>query len=219
MSTSRHQLIQRHRELLRKRKEAHQIHFRVRVPPKQNPRKRITIPPSIVPIPEIRIVDVPSVSVENLPVTVDESLNTGSTAESSVMSTDIPVTVEDRSLNTLTTVDSFVMSTDIPVTVEDRSLNTVDSSHRPVTLVEGRYLFSCPHCDGTVEVEKNQVNCTIFRHGSYKTPGFPQMSPHCPKDECDRLSQNDLIVGCGKPFRFIYGPDETKHHVEVCDYI
>lgn len=30
------------------------------------------------------------------------------------------------------------------------------------------YIFMCPHCDGQIEVNKKNINCSIFRHGVYK---------------------------------------------------
>lgn len=30
------------------------------------------------------------------------------------------------------------------------------------------YVFTCPHCKIPVQVEENQVNCCIFRHGQMK---------------------------------------------------
>lgn len=88
----------------------------------------------------------------------------------------------------------------------------------------GLYVFNCPHCGMGVEVEKNQVNCCIFRHGAFfsKTPEgviipTTQMNPHTPKEECDRLFSEGLIVGCGRPFRLV--PKGVEYEVQVCDYI
>lgn len=63
------------------------------------------------------------------------------------------------------------------------------------------YFIQCPHCHMGIEVEWNQVNCKIFRHGVLKATGQP-MNPHTPKNECDRLAREGLIWGCGRPFRF-----------------
>ena len=30
------------------------------------------------------------------------------------------------------------------------------------------YFFQCPNCNGDIIVEKNELNCKIFRHGIYK---------------------------------------------------
>ena len=74
------------------------------------------------------------------------------------------------------------------------------------------YLVTCPHCQGTVQVFNHEIRCTIFRHGSYKKDGR-QMNPHSSKEECDRAFENDLIYGCGKPFRF------DGQSISICDYI
>jgi hypothetical protein len=74
------------------------------------------------------------------------------------------------------------------------------------------YNFACPHCEGIVEVKHSELNCRIFRHGTLKSTG-QQISPHAPKDECDRLVQGNLVNGCARPFKF------TGTVVEVCGYI
>lgn len=78
--------------------------------------------------------------------------------------------------------------------------------------MEPYIILTCPHCAGTILVYKHEINCAIFRHGTYKSTGA-QMEPHAPKDVCDALKASDTIYGCGKPFRII---DSTA--VE-CDYI
>jgi hypothetical protein len=78
-------------------------------------------------------------------------------------------------------------------------------------------LVTCPHCDILIEIES--INCAIFRCGILKQTG-QQIPPHAPKAECDRLTENQLIWGCGKPFRVVpvQGP-EGGHTAEPCDYI
>jgi hypothetical protein len=75
-------------------------------------------------------------------------------------------------------------------------------------------LLICPHCKDYILIEK--INCAIFRHGTLKQNG-KQIDPHSPKELCDYYINNNLIYGCGKPFRIvnINGIIET----EVCDYI
>jgi hypothetical protein len=71
-------------------------------------------------------------------------------------------------------------------------------------------LVVCPHCDAIVEIL--ELNCKIFRHGIYKNNN-QQINPHASKEECDSLVVNDLIYGCGKPFR-------VENNVAiVCEYI
>jgi hypothetical protein len=44
-----------------------------------------------------------------------------------------------------------------------------------------------------------------------------QMDPHLPKADCDRLTINGLIIGCGKPFKLVKNNEE---YIAIkCDYI
>lgn len=73
----------------------------------------------------------------------------------------------------------------------------------------------CPHCKCLVEIL--EINCAIFRHGTYKQNG-QQLNPHLPKADCDRLVAADAIHGCGKPFQLIKREGDVYEAV-VCDYI
>lgn len=73
------------------------------------------------------------------------------------------------------------------------------------------YLVRCPHCDGTFDVRKDQINCKIFRHGFYMTNG-KHIDPHAPKETCDKLIAEGKIYGCGGPFTF------DGKTVEICEY-
>ena len=77
-------------------------------------------------------------------------------------------------------------------------------------------IFYCPWCNGTIVVKQNELNCKIFRHGMYKNNG-KQMDPHLSKQLCDEAIENDLIHGCGKPFRVTGSGDDLI--TEKCDYI
>jgi len=77
-----------------------------------------------------------------------------------------------------------------------------------------RYIFKCPHCNDTIIVNVNEVNCKIFRHGIYKT-SYEQINQHLNKEECDRLYIGEEIYGCGKPFML----DINNMKVNICDYI
>ena len=90
--------------------------------------------------------------------------------------------------------------------------DTPQPTYKKVEQVDGFYIFQCPHCEQTICVHRDEVNCKIFRCGSYKANGQP-IHPHTPKPECDRLKAENLIYGCGKPFIF--------DHVEalVCGYV
>jgi len=84
---------------------------------------------------------------------------------------------------------------------------------------ENVFVFVCPHCDGTVVVHQSEVNCQIFRHGIMKDT-CNQINPHLSKQDCDYLVDNELIYGCGKPFR-MYRDNESSNwnYVDICDYI
>jgi hypothetical protein len=75
------------------------------------------------------------------------------------------------------------------------------------------YFFTCPHCNGYIMVHNTELNCRIFRHGVYRDTGAP-IPPHTPKEECDRLIMENLVEGCGKPFRVTDSMEAV-----VCDYI
>lgn len=75
-------------------------------------------------------------------------------------------------------------------------------------------VVECPHCNCFVQIE--QINCAIFRHGTYKHNG-QQLNPHLPKAECDRLVAAEAIHGCGRPFRVERQGDGLV--AVVCDYI
>jgi len=82
--------------------------------------------------------------------------------------------------------------------------------------MEPYIIVLCPHCNNTIQIYKNEINCAIFRHGVMKATGM-QIGPHTSKAQCDDLESRDLIFGCGKPFRIVNCNSEYK--VEICDYI
>ena len=77
-------------------------------------------------------------------------------------------------------------------------------------------IIECPHCKQNILVYKKEFNCKIFRHGVYKK-NLKQIDPHLPKKECDRLKKNDLIYGCGKPYKLV--EENGLYSTIVCDYI
>jgi hypothetical protein len=80
--------------------------------------------------------------------------------------------------------------------------------------MEKNIVLQCPHCnDFFILLE---INCAIFRHGIYKADK-KQIDPHLSKEICDYYVENDLIYGCGKPFRVITKNNELT--TEICDYI
>ncbi len=80
-------------------------------------------------------------------------------------------------------------------------------------MTEDFIIIDCPSCKGSVIIHKKDINCSIFRHGVFKK-NFEQINPHLSKNECDSLKQNDLIHGCGNPFKII-----NENQAVICDYI
>ena len=78
--------------------------------------------------------------------------------------------------------------------------------------------FICPHpdCGLPVIVDPNEINCAIFRHGVCKKSGL-QIPPHAPKVFCDKVFNDGLIYGCGKPFKLVKKDENII--AEICDYI
>jgi len=76
--------------------------------------------------------------------------------------------------------------------------------------MSGVTIETCPHCQGPIIIEA--INCGIFRHGIYRANG-QQIPPHTPKVKCEQLIQQNLIWGCGKPFRY------DGKTISKCDYI
>jgi hypothetical protein len=77
-------------------------------------------------------------------------------------------------------------------------------------------VVKCPHCTGSVLIMSNEINCAIFRHGVYKK-NYKQINPHEKKEICDKLLKEDLIFGCGKPFRL--EKTDKSYCACICDYI
>lgn len=75
-------------------------------------------------------------------------------------------------------------------------------------------IVTCPHCQEFIEIL--QINCAIFRHAIFRATG-QQIDPHTSKELCDQYIKNDLIYGCGKPFKLIVKDDDF--FTEICDYI
>ena len=77
----------------------------------------------------------------------------------------------------------------------------------------------CPHCNIPILIE--QLNCRIFRHGMLKSNNT-QINPHASKKDCDDYVNNNLIYGCGKPFRIIEITNEITNNefqAVICEYI
>ena len=74
-------------------------------------------------------------------------------------------------------------------------------------------IIDCPHCNCPMEII--QLNCRIFRHGILRSNGT-QIGPHSSKELCDYYINNDLIYGCGKPFRIL---ENNNFKTVTCEYI
>jgi hypothetical protein len=81
-------------------------------------------------------------------------------------------------------------------------------------------ILKCPHCEDFVLIDK--LNCGIFRHGIIIHSGN-QMNPHETKENCDKLKNQNLIYGCGKPFKIVLNHkgeiNGNMYFIEKCDYI
>ena len=74
----------------------------------------------------------------------------------------------------------------------------------------------CPHCREIILIIEKEINCAIFRHGSFKHNG-KQMNPHETKANCEKYKRLDLIYGCGKPFKLVNR--NSKYVAIKCEYI
>jgi hypothetical protein len=76
--------------------------------------------------------------------------------------------------------------------------------------------LECPNCKELIEIKEEEIFCGIFRHAVYKN-NMEQINPHASKQECDRLTENNDIFGCGMPFRCV--KTDSEYILEKCDYI
>ena len=77
-----------------------------------------------------------------------------------------------------------------------------------------KLIITCPNCEEFIIIEK--LNCCIFRHAVYKKTN-KQIGPHTSHEKCEKLIKDNLIFGCGKPFKIIV--DKNKITTVTCDYI
>ena len=77
-------------------------------------------------------------------------------------------------------------------------------------------LFRCCWCDKYFVVAYPDFNCRIVRCGVFKET-YVQIPQHLSEEECDRLVENQLIIGCARPLRIVGEPPSAV--VEKCDYI
>ena len=74
----------------------------------------------------------------------------------------------------------------------------------------------CPNCEQSILILKKKIGCSIFRHGVYKKNNKP-IDPHTKEEDCNKMINENLIYGCGKPFRLIN--DKNEYKAIICDYI
>ena len=78
-------------------------------------------------------------------------------------------------------------------------------------------VVSCPWCEIPILIEK--LNCRIFRHGTLIVNG-QQINPHETKEVCDHFVANDMIYGCGKPFKVEENENKRGAWIAIkCEYI
>lgn len=78
--------------------------------------------------------------------------------------------------------------------------------------MESFVVTQCPHCQGTIIVQRSEINCAIFRHAVYRATLQP-INPHAAKVECDQLVEQNQVWGCAKPFRLM------NDVAVACEYI
>jgi len=81
-------------------------------------------------------------------------------------------------------------------------------------MIKNIIVVECPHCNLLIEID--EINCAIFRHGILKKNN-KQINPHASKQECDNYINNNMIIGCGKPFKLV--SENNEHKAVICDYI
>jgi len=79
------------------------------------------------------------------------------------------------------------------------------------------FAFLCPYCDMMFYIDDMQMNCGIFRHGSY-VASLQSIEPHLSEAQCIKLVQENKIIGCGKPLACIR-TSPTEAYVEICPYL
>jgi hypothetical protein len=76
-------------------------------------------------------------------------------------------------------------------------------------------ITTCPSCQGDVIILEEEIACGVFRHAVYKNG--TDVGQHSSKEYMDGLIKNDLVWGCGRPFR-LEKKEESYEAVE-CDWI
>jgi len=71
-------------------------------------------------------------------------------------------------------------------------------------------IVNCPKCNEHIIIM--ELNCAIFRHGAFKN-NLNQIPPHSSKIDIELMIKNNLIFGCGSPFKIV------DNKAVICDYI
>lgn len=77
-------------------------------------------------------------------------------------------------------------------------------------------IFNCPTCSCMIQIFKKDLNCHIFRHGIFKSNG-KQINPHSDEKTVLGYISQDLIYGCGHPFKI--ENKDSKLAISVCEWI
>ena len=115
-----------------------------------------------------------------------------------------------------------------PVTAFTDPKGEVESTARTIAV-------QCPHCvadnkedwECWIEVDRNEINCKIFRHGCMRIPYVQRgiivpIPPHASKVTCDAMAAQGAIIGCGKPYRVVVTTQEgggRAVRAVVCEYV
>lgn len=76
------------------------------------------------------------------------------------------------------------------------------------------FVTQCPHCRDELYLLETELNCGIYRHAVEKNGN--SVDPHCSKERMDVLIKNNVIFGCGQPFRIVM---EVKNGVNCMNAI
>lgn len=81
------------------------------------------------------------------------------------------------------------------------------------------HIFTCLHCQEPFVIAHKDFNCRILRHGVYKNTLQP-IDPHANKEVCDKLVDDGLIYGCGKPLQIVdSSANVNTYDLAICNYI
>jgi hypothetical protein len=100
----------------------------------------------------------------------------------------------------------------VTVDTNETQNTSVSTLMEPMDVV--KTFVICPHCGGGVVVE--ELNCAIFRHAAFRSNG-EQIPPHSTQQSIETWRMNNLIMGCGGPFKVVKNID-NEWVAEICTY-